>query len=67
MSKDPFKDIILKALRKARRPISTSKVATKTRMDWTTARDRLKSLQSAGKIHTKKTASKRLWSTRKIK
>ncbi|HDY72858.1 MAG TPA: hypothetical protein ENH90_01745 [bacterium] len=76
---DPFKRIILLALQKTRRPLSTSEVAKKTRMDWATAKAKLASLHRKGKVNSKKVAirkvgftekrvpSKILWSTRKIK
>ena len=82
MTTDPFKKIILLALQKARRPLSTSEIAKRTRMDWTTAKARLISLHKAKKVNFKKVAirktgfkginekrvpSKILWSTSQIK
>ncbi|HDY72892.1 MAG TPA: winged helix-turn-helix transcriptional regulator [bacterium] len=79
---DPFKRIIVLALQKARRPLSTSEVAKRTRMDWATAKARLESLHNAGVVRVKKlhiknvkvkgkkkivrVPTKTLWSTRKI-
>ena len=67
MVEDSRERLILKALRKARRPLSTRKISIRTRMDWETAKNRLKKLKSTGKVHTKKVGSKRLWSIKKIK
>ncbi len=57
---DPFKSIILLALQKARRPLSTSEVAKRTRMDWATAKTKLVALHKADKVNFKKIAVKRV-------
>ncbi len=79
---DEFERTILKLLGSQRRPLSTSKIASKTRMDWATAKAKLLSLHRKGKVQAKKVSirktgipginekrvpSKILWSTRKIK
>lgn len=59
---DPYEEIIKKALKKARRPLSTRKIATRTKMDWATAQKRLEKMEHEQIVNLKKLSSQNSWS-----
>ncbi len=61
MAKDLYEDILKKALKAARRPLSTRKLASKTRMSWPTAKIKLNSMRSRGILTRTRMGSKNLW------
>ncbi len=64
MSLNPFEERILRVLRRGRRPLSTSQVASFSEIAFATAKNNLLKLNKKGLVSRKAVGNKMMWNDR---